>query len=149
MDKDHSTFRHIRRLYRSAQRYSASHMKYQDLNPSELQLLRHIAFHGEVSQRHLAEELGVDKAMITRLLQRLEARGFISRKESETDARSKTIIALPPAMEVRLQAKEISDGFFDRLMEDVPPEDLEVFERVLEQLSSRARQLAKGEEAQA
>ena len=76
MDASISLYRKIRRLYRLGQRYSMNHRTQGDLSPSEFQLLRHVGFHGEVSQRHLAEDLSVDKAMITRTLQKLEAKGY-------------------------------------------------------------------------
>ena len=85
----------IRRLYRQSQKYAASRMEQPELTQSELQLLRHVGFHGEVSQRHLADEMGVDKAMISRILQKLEAKGYLVRTEDENDARSKTCAPCP------------------------------------------------------
>ena len=97
MDASISLYRKIRRLYRLGQRYSMNHRTQGDLSPSEFQLLRHVGFHGEVSQRHLAEDLSVDKAMITRTLQKLEAKGYLVRVEDAKDGRSKKVIALPAA----------------------------------------------------
>lgn len=76
MEQSVSTYKKIRRLYRQSQKYAASRMEQPELTQSELQLLRHVGFHGEVSQRHLADEMGVDKAMISRILQKLEAQGL-------------------------------------------------------------------------
>lgn len=76
MEQSVSTYKKIRRLYRQSQKYAASRMEQPELTQSELQLLRHVGFHGEVSQRHLADEMGVDKAMISRILQKLEAQGI-------------------------------------------------------------------------
>lgn len=88
MEQSVSTYKKIRRLYRQSQKYAASRMEQPELTQSELQLLRHVGFHGEVSQRHLADEMGVDKAMISRILQKLEAKGYLVRTEDENDARS-------------------------------------------------------------
>ena len=60
MEQSVSTYKKIRRLYRQSQKYAASRMEQPELTQSELQLLRHVGFHGEVSQRHLADEMGVD-----------------------------------------------------------------------------------------
>lgn len=72
MEHSASISRSIRRLYRLAQKYSMARMEHPELTPSELQVLRHVGFHGEVSQRHLAEDMNVDKAMVSRILQKLE-----------------------------------------------------------------------------
>ena len=93
MEQSVSTYKKIRRLYRQSQKYAASRMEQPELTQSELQLLRHVGFHGEVSQRHLADEMGVDKAMISRILQKLEAKGYLVRTEDENDARSKNVRA--------------------------------------------------------
>ena len=76
METSISINRNIRRLYRLSQKYAMAQMRHPELTPAELKLLRHIGFHGEVSQRHLAEDLSVDKAMISRILQKLE-RAFL------------------------------------------------------------------------
>lgn len=93
MEQSVSTYKKIRRLYRQSQKYAASRMEQPELTQSELQLLRHVGFHGEVSQRHLADEMGVDKAMISRILQKLEAKVYLVRTEDENDARSKNVRA--------------------------------------------------------
>lgn len=137
--------RNIRRLYRLSQRYYTAHMDHPDLTPSELQLLRHIGFHGEVSQRHLAETLGVDKAMISRTLQRLEEKGYILRKKDEKDARSKKAVALPPAKEIHLQGRELSESFFGKLTDGFSEEELEIFTRLLTQMAEKGKILCRRE----
>ena len=117
-----------------------------ELTPAELKLLRHIGFHGEVSQRHLAEDLSVDKAMISRILQKLERMGYLIRKEDENDARQKNVIALPAAKEIHDMSRELSESFFDRLTADIPADELALFDRLLAQMVEKARELKKGQE---
>lgn len=146
MENSADITRNIRRLYRLTQKYAMSHTKHPDLSPSELQILRHIGFHKEVSQRHLAEDMNIDKAMISRTLQKLERMGYLIREEEENDARSKRVIALPPACEIHLENRELSESFFDRLTEDIPPEELALFDRLLNQMVEKARSLNKKQE---
>ena len=121
-------------------------MRHPELTPAELKLLRHIGFHGEVSQRHLAEDLSVDKAMISRILQKLERMGYLIRKEDENDARQKNVIALPAAKEIHDMSRELSESFFDRLTADIPADELALFDRLLAQMVEKARELKKGQE---
>lgn len=138
--------RKIRRLYRLSQKYAMAQLKHPGLSPAELQIVRHIGFHGEVSQRHLSEDMNVDKAMVSRVLQKLEKMGYLIRKEDENDARSKTVIALPSAKEIHLQNREMTENFYDQLTEDIPEEELALFERLLEQMVEKAKYLKEKQE---
>lgn len=139
MEQSVSTYKKIRRLYRQSQKYAASRMEQPELTQSELQLLRHVGFHGEVSQRHLADEMGVDKAMISRILQKLEAKGYLVRTEDENDARSKNVRALPPALEIHSQGKGLSEQFFDQVTGDFSTEERELLDQLLGRMLEKGR----------
>lgn len=141
MESSRILYRNIRRLYRQNQKYSISKMEHPDLTPSELQLVRHIGFHGEVSQRHLAEDLGVDKAMISRTLQKLEAKGYLVRREDESDARSKKVLALPPAKEIHMEGRGLSERFFDSITEDFTEEEIASLIDLLERMVEKGKLL--------
>lgn len=141
MEISMSIYRSIRRLYRQSQTFSAAHSRHPELTPSELQVLRHVGFHGEVSQRHLAETLGVDKAMISRILQRLEEKGCLIRKEDENDARSKKVLALPPAREIHLEGKGLSEQFFDNITAEFSADELELLDRMLRKMAENGKRL--------
>ena len=129
-------------------RYAASTARARNTPPaawssqSELQLLRHVGFHGEVSQRHLADEMGVDKAMISRILQKLEAKGYLVRTEDENDARSKNVRALPPALEIHSQGKGLSEQFFDQVTGDFSTEERELLDQLLGRMLEKGKELA-------
>ena len=141
MDASISLYRKIRRLYRLGQRYSMNHRTQGDLSPSEFQLLRHVGFHGEVSQRHLAEDLSVDKAMITRTLQKLEAKGYLVRVEEAKDGRSKKVIALPAAKRIHQEGRGLDEQFSDILTEGFSKEELQTLDRLLGVMADRAKAL--------
>lgn len=149
MESSRTLSRNIRRLYRQSQKYSLSRMEHPDLTPSELQLLRHIGFHGEVSQRHLADTMNVDKAMISRMLQKLEAKGYLIRREDENDARSKKVLALPPASEIHNEGRGLSERFFDGVTEDFTEEELTVLLSLLGRMVEKGKLMnASGKEPQ-
>lgn len=143
MESSQTLYKYIRRLYRQNQKYSLARMEHPALTPAELQLLRHIGFHGEVSQRHLAEEMNVDKAMVSRMLQKLEAKGYLIRKEDENDARSKKVIALPPAREIHLEGRGLSERFFDAVTEGISDEEIRLLNVLLGRMAEKGRQLNK------
>lgn len=149
MERSKSIHRSIRRLYRGNQKYSMAQTVHPELTPTEIQLLRHVGFHGEVSQRHLAETLGVDKAMISRMLQRLEEKGYLVRKEDENDARSKKVVALPPALEIHVEGKGLSEQFYDAVTEEFSEEELALLDRMLQKMAENGRALNQAKEGKA
>lgn len=146
MEISMSIHRSIRRLYRQNQKFSMAQTVHPELTPFEIQLLRHVGFHGEVSQRHLAETMGVDKAMVSRTLQKLEEKGYLLRKEDEKDARSKQVTALPPALEIHQEGKGLAEQFYDAVTEDLSSEELELLDRILKKMSDKGREINHSKE---
>ena len=143
MEQSVSTYKKIRRLYRQSQKYAASRMEQPDLTQSELQLLRHVGFHGEVSQRHLADEMGVDKAMISRILQKLEAKGYLVRRENPADGRSQLLYATEQADQLKNSKASVEALYYEWLAEALSEEELEEFCRLLEILYRRSKEESK------
>lgn len=141
MELSMSIHRSIRRLYRQNLKFSMAQTVHPELTPFELQLLRHVGFHKEVSQRHLAETMSVDKAMISRTLQKLEEKGYLLRKEDKNDARSKQVTALPPALEIHQEGTGLTELFYDAVTKDFSVHELELLDRLLKKMTDNGRQL--------
>lgn len=146
MEISMSIHRSIRRLYRQNQKFSMAQTVHPELTPFEIQLLRHVGFHGEVSQRHLAETMGVDKAMVSRTLQKLEEKGYLLRKEDEHDARSKQVTALPPALEIHQEGKGLAEQFYDAITEEFSACELDLLDRILKKMADNGRELTQAKE---
>ncbi len=85
--------------------------------------------------------MSVDKAMVSRMLQKLEAKGYLVRKEDEKDARSKKVLALPPAVEIHKQGRGLSEQFFDILTEDFTDEEADRLNELLAIMAKKAAAL--------
>ena len=70
------------------------------LTPSKLRALDLLAEHGGMRVGELADRVGIDDATATRLVDRLEEMGVVSRKSDVVDRRA-TTVALTPAGEER------------------------------------------------
>lgn len=66
------------------------------LTPNELRALLFVGHHPMRTQKDLGEHSGADKAQITRMLNTLQARGWLERVPHARDARSRCL-ALSPA----------------------------------------------------
>lgn len=69
------------------------------LGTSESKALGFIQQFGPISHRELTARLGLKPASVTNILDRLEAKGWIQRKKSPTDARSILLTVVPEKVE--------------------------------------------------
>ena len=61
------------------------------LTRSQWWVLNHLYFHEGISQTEFAAVLDIEKATVGRLLDRLEAKGWVARKSDEHDKRTKRV----------------------------------------------------------
>lgn len=88
-------------------------MKEFDLTWSQVHVLHHLGKHdGMMTQKELEKELGIAHPTMVGLVKRLESKGFIETKTSETDHRMKIVMATDRAqnhkqyMQERMNEKE-------------------------------------------
>lgn len=87
-----------------------------------------------VRQKELAGAMSIEGPSLVRLLDNLERRGLIERREDESDRRARGIHLTRAGRELAVRAARIGNGFQSRLLGRVPVADLETCERVLETL---------------
>jgi len=87
-----------------------------------------------VRQKELASAMSIEGPSLVRLLDNLERRGLIERREDENDRRARGIHLTRAGRELAVRAARIGNAFQARLLSGVPPADLETCERVLETL---------------
>lgn len=87
-----------------------------------------------VRQKDLASAMSIEGPSLVRLLDSLERRGFIERREDENDRRARGIHLTRAGRDLAMRAARIGNGFQTRLLSNVSPADLETCERVLETL---------------
>ena len=131
------------RVVQTGKRYVARTVKREDLSGSEIQALRYIVGHGSLSQSGLCEHTGMDKAAVTRLVVRLEEKGYIRRESDPNDARVKRLIPLEPAREVREIAIAAEEDFYAWLLAPLRPEEREQLQETLDRLCRRAMSARK------
>jgi MarR family transcriptional regulator for hemolysin len=87
-----------------------------------------------VRQKELATTLSIEGPSLVRVLDNLERRGLIERREDESDRRARGIHLTRTGRELAVRAARIGASFQTRLLNGVPLADLETCERVLETL---------------
>ena len=92
-----------------------------DLRPAEFSVLAVIGGNKGLSQADVAQRLGIERARLVRLLDRLEKRGFTQRLPSPTDRRSHVLRLTPPGQQMLKRAKALVMVHEGRLIERLGP----------------------------
>ena len=130
----------FRRINRWAQGYVARRTNNAQLTPSQIQALRHITYHNVMSQQELVEDMGVDKAAVTRLVAGLEELGYVTRTPDPKDRRAKLIRATEAAMQVKDDVVALEEAYYNWLLEGLSPQERENFAGYMDRLLQRARE---------
>lgn len=130
----------FRRINRWAQGFVARRTRDAGLTPSQIQALRHIGYHKTMSQQELVEDMGVDKAAVTRLVAGLEERGYVIRTADPKDGRAKVIQATDAALQVKDDVIALEEAYYGWLLEGLTEEERENFARYMDVLLQRARE---------
>jgi len=101
--------------------------------------LAHLARGGDkLTQREIAERVGVEGPTLAGILDRLEQDGWVKRKCSTADRRCKTVHLQKRAAGVLDSIFQTAQQLRHELIEDIPRRDLETCIRVLSRIRERA-----------
>lgn len=96
---------------------------------------------GAMSQRELADRIGVEGPTLVRVLDKLEDQGLVTRRACGDDRRVKRIDLTPAARPVLDEITRISTQLRQELLADVPGEDIERALQVLKIIGDRLEKL--------
>jgi MarR family transcriptional regulator for hemolysin len=84
-----------------------------------------------VRQKELATAMSIEGPSLVRLLDSLERRGFIERREDESDRRARGIHLTRAGRDLAVRAARIGNTLQSRLLAAVPAAELDICEKVL------------------
>ena len=87
-------------------------------------------------QKDLAAALSLDNSAVVRVLQNLEANGFIERLEDPDDRRAKALAITAQGRQLVRRVNTVSAALERELLQGMAPEDVDAAHRVLERLGS-------------
>lgn len=91
--------------------------------------------HGEMSQQELADQLQKDKNSVTRLVDAIERKGFVVRRQNTSDRRSNTLVLTEQAEKLKADAKQKGISILDKMLEGISEDELRTFLTTLRKLS--------------
>lgn len=118
--------------------YIAAMLKMQDvpLTPEQFLLIDLLWNQGEMSQQQLADKMQKDKNSVTKLVDAIERKGFVIRKQNSSDRRSNTIVLTEKAELLKNEAKQKGILILDNMLEGITEEELRSFLGTLHKLNS-------------
>ena len=106
------------------------------LTPEQFMLIDLLWNQGEMSQQELADMMQKDKNSVTSLVDAIERKGFVVRRQNKTDRRSNTLVLTEKAELLKPGAKEKGISILDKILEGISEEELRAFLTTLRKLST-------------
>ncbi len=105
-----------------------------DLQPTGYKVVATLVSRGPAHAGSLAEELQIDKSLLSRQLRQLEELGLTESRVDEHDARSRVIAATPLAIEQVGRVKAANQAQMRERLREWEPGEIELFAELLGRL---------------
>lgn len=106
------------------------------LTPEQFMLIDLLWNQGEMSQQELADMMQKDKNSVTKLVDAIEKKGFVIRRQNPHDRRSNTLVLTEKALALKPVAKQKGISILDLILEGIKEEELRSFLTTLRKLNS-------------
>ena len=116
------------------------------LTPEQFMLIDLLWNHGEMSQQQLADMMHKDKNSVTKLVDAIERKGFVVRRQSKRDRRSNILVLTEKANHLKPGAKQKGISILDQMLEGINENELRMFLETLRKLNVNMT-VSDGEEA--
>ena len=105
------------------------------LTPEQFMLIDLLWNQGPMSQQQLADQMQKDKNSVTKLVDAIEKKGFVVRKQNIMDRRSNTLVLTEKALELKPDAKQKGIDILDQMLEGISETELLSFLITLKKLN--------------
>ena len=105
-----------------------------DMTFEMLQVMHRLWKKPGVSQQYLAEQTAKDKACLTNLINNLEKKGWVERREDPSDRRNKQIHLTEEGEKLSLQVTPLLYNIYDEVGARMPARQIELFTNNLKKL---------------
>ena len=118
--------------------YNAAMLKQQkiDLTPEQFLLIDLLWNQGPLSQQDLADQMQKDKNSVTKLVDAIERKGFVVRRQNPDDRRSNTLVLTEKAETLKPGAKQKGISILDKMLEGISEDELRSFLVTLRKLNN-------------
>lgn len=129
--EDASVFIVLHQLLHLSKYQAMKRMETLGLKPSQAGILFILNCEGELSQRSLADKIGIKPPSMTVALRKLEERGYIRKEQDEKDQRIVLIRLSEKGRECIESLKGIMSDMEEVLYQGITPEEMMLFRRLV------------------
>ena len=137
------TRRQITKIAREVGTFSTRMLRADGVGTAEYDYIHAVRKNPGITQAELRERLGLDKGAAARRASRLEAKGYLVRRENPADGRSQLLYATEQADQLKNSKASVEALYYEWLAEALSEEELEEFCRLLEILYRRSKEESK------
>ena len=135
MQHDKHAARYVSKLSNKLRRKIDAFSSKESFSGSQERVLHFIfAQSNDVFQKDIEEEYSLRPPTATELLKKMEKNGLIYRESMASDARMKRIVVSEKALQYKDMVIEDITALEDELTKDIPPNELDVFFKVIEKM---------------
>ena len=136
----------LNNISRSQAIYRHSKISAEDLQAGQYAFVLAICREPGRSQEELARELCINKSTVTRNLNYLEEREYITRIPLPSDKRQFSVYPTEKMLAVLPEIRQVSAEWMALLSEGIPQDELAIFDSVLNRMQTKARQILEKQE---
>lgn len=111
-----------------------THMEPHGITAAQFKVLIIIAQYGVDSPAELCRHLSLDSGSMTRMLDRLEQKGFLARQRSEADRRQVQLVLTDEGQKLADRLPHIGADAMNELAGAVTPQELKTLEHILKKM---------------
>lgn len=141
---DEFIFRKLGRTSRIAHRYMGNRLESQGLSKGQPRILHLLQHHQYLTQKDLLSRMDIRPATLTRMLQRMEKNGLITRAPSKKDQRIMEISLTHKGKEAQKKAKQVLHELEAEISALMTEEEIETLCRVFDKLYTHIREKEEG-----
>ena len=105
------------------------------LTPEQFMLIDLLWNQGEMTQQQLADQLQKDKNSVTKLVDAIERKGFVVRRQDMHDRRANILVLTDRANQLKPDAKQKGISILDQILEGISEDELRSFLVTLKKLN--------------
>lgn len=135
----HTAMRRIEYISRIHHMAFRSVLQKAGLPPAQIGAIQTIIHTPGMSQRELADQLHIQRATVTIMLQKMEKAGFVDRRPDPEDQRISRIYPTKSAIQMEEENRKAVDAYFDACFQGLSPADYRHLEAILTKLGSNIR----------
>lgn len=139
---------HAHSMIRSARQIINENLRPLNLSSAEGNILLHLLTQGETGQDQLVDQLDISKPAVSRALDSLESKGYVTRQPDPADRRAHRVQLTAKAREIGPNIEQIYNQLYTLAVQGISPQELDAFLQVFARISANFERAESGEDRQ-